>query len=65
LDTVQDVRQCLFEAPETSDLTSYTLQFEGKSVNDYAELHEIKNLGPDSVLVMSPGTFPRKMIAKS
>jgi hypothetical protein len=56
LDTVQDVRQYLFETPEASDLTSYTLLLEGKPINDYAELSELPQLRPDSSLVMSPGT---------
>jgi hypothetical protein len=56
LDTVQDVRQYLFETPDASDLTSYTLLLEGKPINDYAELSEIQNLKQDSTLVMAPGT---------
>jgi hypothetical protein len=58
LDTVQDVRQYLFETPEASDLTSYTLLLEGKPINDYAELSELPHLRPDSSLVMAPGTLP-------
>lgn len=57
LDTVQDVRQYLFETPETSDLTSYTLMLNGKPINDYAELSEVDGLKPDCTLVMAPGAF--------
>lgn len=57
LDTVQDVRQYLFETPEAADLTSYALLLDGQPINDFAELSEMDNLKPDSVVVMAPSTI--------
>ncbi len=56
MDTVQDVRQYLFETAEASDLTSYNLQLNGKSINDFAELSELEDLKPEATLYMAPGT---------
>ncbi|ELR12870.1 tetratricopeptide repeat domain containing protein [Acanthamoeba castellanii str. Neff] len=58
--SLQDVRQYLFETPEASDLTSYTLLLEGKPINDYAELSELPHLRPDSSLVMAPAAYNKR-----
>ena len=43
-DCVIDLKQFLFECPETSDLTSYHLEYEGMVLNDFYEVVEYPSL---------------------
>jgi len=50
-DNVQDVRQFLFETPETCFMTHYQLVLNGNVVNDYVDIASL-NIGEGAVLEM-------------
>ena len=55
VDTVQDVRQYLFESAEACDITSYSLHLNGSPINDFVELAKIEKLAAGSTLSMVEG----------
>jgi len=72
-DSIQELRQALFDAPETCDLTSYTLNFksttttDGSTVdntplNELIELADIEGLQQNSELEMSFETYSERSI---
>eukprot|EP01088_Endostelium_zonatum_P006062 TRINITY_DN18166_c0_g1_i2.p1 TRINITY_DN18166_c0_g1~~TRINITY_DN18166_c0_g1_i2.p1 ORF type:complete len:1404 (-),score=394.70 TRINITY_DN18166_c0_g1_i2:63-4274(-) len=70
LDSIQELRQQLFDAPETCDLTSYNLHFkstDGNTVdntplNELVELAEIEGLQQNSELEMTFETYSERSI---
>lgn len=60
-DTVQDLRQYLFETVETGFMTSYHLELDGTPVSDFVELAELVPLGlkDESVLRVVEGVASR------
>jgi hypothetical protein len=54
-DSVQDIMHFLFELPETSCVTCYTLHHQGKKLNEYAELAELPEIAEGSVLTIHQG----------
>jgi protein TIF31 len=55
---VQDVRQSIVESPGTFQYTCFHLEYNGKRINDFIELAEVKDLkaGSDLVLIEDPYT---------
>merc|ERR1711879_766313 len=51
-DNVQDLKQMLFEAPEICHITSYSLEFNGETINDFAELKDLAGVEEGSVFTM-------------
>jgi protein TIF31 len=49
---VQDVRQSIVETPDTFQYTCFHLEHNGERINDFVELSEVKELTPDSELVL-------------
>jgi protein TIF31 len=49
---VQDVRQSIVETPDTFQYTCFHLEHNGERINDFVELSEVKDLKPDSELVL-------------
>jgi protein TIF31 len=49
---MQDVRQSIVETPDTFQYTCFHLEHNGERINDFVELSEVKNLKPDSELVL-------------
>mmetsp|Transcript_6069 Transcript_6069/g.14642 ORF Transcript_6069/g.14642 Transcript_6069/m.14642 type:complete len:1331 (-) Transcript_6069:353-4345(-) len=58
-DCLMDIRQFLLETPESCYFTCYSLQHEGKPINDFAELAEYPELKEDRInnLKMIPGFY--------
>ena len=55
---IQDIRQSVIESHGTAQYTCFHLEFNGERLNDFVELHEIKDLkaGSDLVLHEDPYT---------
>ena len=49
---VQDVRQSIVETPDTFQYTCFHLEHNGERINDFVEMSEVKDLKPDSELVL-------------
>lgn len=54
-DTVQDVKQIVYDRQESSYRTSLSAQFEGKKLEDYLDLNSIEGLQNDSVIKFVEG----------
>jgi protein TIF31 len=57
---VQDVRQSIVETPGTFQYTCFHLEHNGERINDYVELSEVKDLKPDSELVLLEDPYTEK-----
>ena len=57
---VQDVRQSIVETPGTFQYTCFHLEHNGERINDYVELAEVKDLKPDSELVLHEDPYTEK-----
>lgn len=57
---VQDVRQSVVELPGTFQYTSFHLEHQGQRINDFVELSEVKNLKPQSDLVLVEDPYTEK-----
>ncbi|KAL1955173.1 hypothetical protein VTO42DRAFT_8938 [Malbranchea cinnamomea] len=57
---VQDLRQSIVELPSTFQYTSFHLEHNGQRINDYIELSEVKDLGPDSEIVLVEDPYTEK-----
>jgi protein TIF31 len=57
---VQDVRQSIVETPGTFQYTCFHLEHNGERINDYIELSEVKDLKPDSELVLLEDPYTEK-----
>lgn len=51
-DTVQDIRQCLFEAKEICYITAYELRFNGEPIDEFNELAQLPGLTDGSTFEM-------------
>ena len=56
-DTVQDIRQIILEKPECCYRTCFSLYLNGTRLDDFMELHDIKELKDDSVIKVVDGIF--------
>ncbi|KAE8849954.1 hypothetical protein PTNB73_01041 [Pyrenophora teres f. teres] len=57
---VQDLRQSIIEMPHTFQYSCFHLEHEGKRINDYVELSEVKGLKADSVLTLVEDPYTEK-----
>ena len=57
---VQDVRQSVVESPDTFQYTCFHLEHNGEKINDFVELSEVKDLKPDSELVLVEDAYTEK-----
>lgn len=57
---VQDVRQSIVESPDTFQYTCFHLEHKGERINDFVELSEVKELRPDSELVLVEDPYTEK-----
>ena len=57
---VQDVRQSIVETPDTFQYTCFHLEHEGKKINDFVELSEVKDLKPDSEIALVEDPYTEK-----
>lgn len=57
---VQDLRQSIVETPETFQYTCFHLEHNGQRINDFVELSEVKDLKPDSELVVVQDPYTEK-----
>ena len=57
-DTVQDVKQIVYDRQETSYRTSLSAQFEGKKLEDYLDLSSVEGLQNNSVIKFIEGLHP-------
>ena len=54
-DTIQDVKQIVYDRQETSYRTSLSAQFEGKKLEDYLDLSSVEGLQNDSLIKFVEG----------
>jgi len=59
-DNVQEVKQMLFDSPETCDLTNYNLEFQGKTLMDHDDLVTIEGLKPGSTIQMTEALYNKR-----
>ena len=57
---VQDVRQSIVETPDTFQYTCFHLEHNGHKINDFVELSEVKDLGPDSEIALIEDPYTEK-----
>ncbi|RMD42415.1 hypothetical protein DV735_g2749, partial [Chaetothyriales sp. CBS 134920] len=57
---VQDVRQSIVETPDTFQYTCFHLEHNGQRINDFVELSEVKDIKPDSELVLVEDPYTEK-----
>ena len=57
---VQDLRQSIMESPGTFQYTCFHLEFEGKRINDFIELSEVKGLAAGSELRLVEDPYTEK-----
>jgi hypothetical protein len=55
MDNIQDIKQYLFESIDTCHITNYHLYVNDTKLNDFAEIREIADIQPKSVLEMVEG----------
>lgn len=60
-DTVQDVKQIVYDRQETSYRTSLSAQFEGKKLEDYLDLSSVEGLQNNSVIKFIEGSYPLRV----
>ena len=57
---VQDVRQSIVETPDTFQYTCFHLEHNGHRINDFVELSEVKDLGPNSEIALIEDPYTEK-----
>jgi protein TIF31 len=57
---VQDLRQSIIEMPNTFQYSCFHLEHKGQRINDFVDLSEVPELGPDSVLEVKEDPYNEK-----
>ena len=57
---MQDIRQSVIELPGTFQYSCFHLEHSGSRINDYVELSEVPNIGPDSELLLVEDPYTEK-----
>jgi protein TIF31 len=57
---VQDLRQSIIEMPNTFQYSCFHLEHKGERINDFVDLSEVPELGPDSVLEVKEDPYTEK-----
>jgi protein TIF31 len=57
---VQDLRQSIIEMPHTFQYSCFHLEHKGQRINDFVDLSEVADLGPDSVLEVKEDPYTEK-----
>jgi protein TIF31 len=57
---VQDLRQSIIETPQTFQYSCFHLEHKGQRINDFVDLSEVPELGPDSVLEVKEDPYSEK-----
>ncbi|KAH7070653.1 clustered mitochondria-domain-containing protein [Paraphoma chrysanthemicola] len=57
---VQDLRQSIIEMPHTFQYSCFHLEHKGERINDFVDLSEVADLGPDSVLEVKEDPYTEK-----
>jgi protein TIF31 len=57
---VQDLRQSIIEMPHTFQYSCFHLEHKGQRINDFVDLSEVPDLGPDSVLEVKEDPYTEK-----
>lgn len=57
---VQDVRQSIVETPDTFQYTCFHLEHNGRKINDFVELSEVKDLKPNDEIVLVEDPYTEK-----
>lgn len=59
-DSIQDVRQWIFDLADTSYLTCFSIAYEGTRLSDFTELHAIPHFGDNSTLQLLQDKYTEK-----
>ncbi|KAF2032384.1 hypothetical protein EK21DRAFT_61165 [Setomelanomma holmii] len=57
---VQDLRQSIIEMPHTFQYSCFHLEHNGQRINDFVDLSEVPELGPESVLEVKEDPYTEK-----
>ena len=57
---VQDLRQSIIEMPHTFQYSCFHLEHKGQCINDFVDLSEVADLGPDSTLELKEDPYNEK-----
>ncbi|KAH8708573.1 clustered mitochondria-domain-containing protein [Phaeosphaeriaceae sp. PMI808] len=57
---VQDLRQSIIEMPHTFQYSCFHLEHKGQRINDFVDLSEVDELGPESVLEVKEDPYTEK-----